>query len=161
MGRSSLNGLRGLGLEALGLHAHAITGLLDEPSRDLVCRGLGVHAQRVRSDDHGEVHTRDGSPRGMPVEQTVDLVERRAAPQVDEEEHLLLIGKRCHLLLDLRPKVIRTHARLQADGNHVRLVAEDHGRRLLDALREVAMTCEDNSYHTYLLTIERLPTCVH
>lgn len=98
MGRRR-RGCRGLGLhrlERLGLDANAGAGLGNDVLGDIVGRLGCVEASGVHLDKHRQVHTSQDRPTGVGVEQTADLVEGGAAPQIDEEQDVLGIveGKR-------------------------------------------------------------------
>ena len=100
-----------------------------------------VHARRVCLDEHRQVQTRDDGPRVVTLGEGARLVERRASPQVDQEQDLLLVLERGNGLLEVCPEVIRAHGRLETDDGNVLLVTKDHGARLPDARRKIAMAC--------------------
>ena len=56
----------------------------------------------------------------MPLDEPANLVERRAAPQINEEEHLLLVLEGSDCFLDLSTEVVGAHARLERDHGHRR-----------------------------------------
>lgn len=83
----------------------------------------------------------------MALDETADLVEGRAAPQINEEEHLLLVLEGSDCFLDLGSEVVGAHARLERDHGYRRLIAKDHRARLLDSSRQVTMASKNNTYH--------------
>ena len=136
-----------LGLQRLGLDAHAGLSLSHEMFCDRMCSVLCVKALRICLDEHRQVDTGDDSPGIVALDEPADLVERRAAPQINEEEHLLLVLEGSDCLLDLGTEVVGAHARLERDHGNRRLIAKDHRARLLDSSRQVTMASKNNTYH--------------
>ena len=54
-----------------------------------MCSVLCVKALRICLDEHRQVDTGDDCPGIVALDEPADLVERRAAPQINEEEYLL------------------------------------------------------------------------
>ena len=132
---------RSRGLECLGKGAHALATLANQVSRDLMRSLRRIHARRVGLDEHRQVQARDDGPGVVTLDEGARLVERRASPKVNQEQDLLLVLELAYRLLELGPEVIRTHGGLEAHDRDVLLVTKDHGARLPDARRKLAMTC--------------------
>ena len=137
-----------LGLEALRLNADAVLALGHEVRGDFLRRLGCVEARGVRLDEHRQVEARDDGPSVVAVDEGARLVEGRAAPQVNEEQNLLLVVQSGNGLLELGPELIGAHARLQAHDGNIWLVTKDHRAGLLDAGCQIAMACKDDSYHS-------------
>ena len=141
---------RGLGLhrlERLRLDANAGAGLGNDVLGDIVGRLGCVEASGVHLDEHRQVHAGQDRPTGMGVEQTADLVEGRAAPQIDEEQDVLGIVEGSDRLFHLLAEVVRTHARHEGNRGDVGLIAEDHRTGHLQTLCQVTMACQNDTYH--------------
>ena len=131
-----------LGLQRLGLDTHASLSLSHEMFCDRMCSVLCVKALRICLDEHRQVDTGDDSPGIVALDESADLVERRAAPQINEEEHLLLVLEGSDCFLDLGTEVVGAR-----DHGNRRLIAKDHRARLLDSSCQVPVASKNNTYH--------------
>ena len=77
----------------------------------------------------------------MALYQRARLIERRASPKVHQEQDLLLVLEGANGLLEVGPELVRAHGGLEAHDGNVLLVTEDHGARLPNARRKLAMAC--------------------
>ena len=112
-----------------------------------MCSVLCVKTLRICLDEHRQVDTGDDSPGIVALDEPADLVERRAAPQINEEGHLLLVLEGSDCFLDLGTEVVGAHARLERDHGYRRLIAKDHRARLLDSSCQVPVASKNNTYH--------------
>ena len=87
----------------------------------------------------------------MAIDDEVGLIERCAAPEVDENQDFILVLESVDRLEHFRPQIIRTFAWLQCDSSDVFLLTEEHASGHENAFRKIPVSSEKNTYHLLFL----------
>ena len=137
------------GLQCLGLDLHAVTSLREDLLHD-VDSGLGRETRAVGADEHGEIETGNSDPVlvALFLNESRDLVERRSAPEIHQEQNVLLVVKGGDCIEQLLVKRVGAHVRRENDSRNVLLRTEDHAARFHDALGELTVACKNNADHS-------------